>query len=99
MSHSSIWCIDKTLSGATTPSQSEAGSNGNEEVLHIPQSSRDEALLSDGLIPYPGHLFGSGAYPFAEKQSMYSKFPADWAVYNRELLFNQPVYNENFSNI
>ena len=28
-----------TLSGATTPGQSGPGSDGNKEVLHIPQSS------------------------------------------------------------
>ena len=37
---SSICPIDRTLSGATTPGQSELGSDGNKEVLHIPQSSR-----------------------------------------------------------
>ena len=36
---SSIWPIDKTLSGATTPGQSRPGSDGNEGVLWIPQSS------------------------------------------------------------
>ena len=39
MQFSSIWLIDKTLSGATTPSKSETGSDGNEGVLCIPQSS------------------------------------------------------------
>ena len=32
----SIWLIDKTLSGATTPGHSEPGSDGNEEVFCIP---------------------------------------------------------------
>ena len=39
MSNSSIWPIDRTISGAITPSQSGPGSNGNEGVLCIPQSS------------------------------------------------------------
>ena len=39
MSFSSILCIDRTLSGATTLSQSGPGSNSSEGVLHIPQSS------------------------------------------------------------
>ena len=38
MSNSSIWPIDKTLWGATTPGQGEPGSNDNERVLHIPQT-------------------------------------------------------------
>ena len=33
---SSIWPIDSTLSGATTPDQSGPGSNINEGVLHFP---------------------------------------------------------------
>ena len=31
---SSIWSIDKTLSGAITPGQRGPGSNGNEGLLH-----------------------------------------------------------------
>ena len=36
---SSIWPIDRTLSGAATPGQSGPGSDVNKGVLHIPQSS------------------------------------------------------------
>ena len=47
------------LSGATTPGQSEPGSNGIEEVLCIHQSSSiTEALPSDCLVSYPGHSLG-----------------------------------------
>ena len=55
MLSSSIWPIDKTLSGATTPGQSRPGSSGNEVVLHIPQISYGGASPSDGLMSYPGH--------------------------------------------
>ena len=34
-----IWPIDRTLFGATTPSQSRPGSDGSEGLLHIPESS------------------------------------------------------------
>ena len=51
----SIWPIDRILSGATTLGQSEPGSYGNEEVLHILQSLRTRILISDGLVSYPGH--------------------------------------------
>ena len=51
-----IWPIDRTLSGATTLGQIRQGSNGNERVLDIPQNSKAEALPSDCLIWYPGHL-------------------------------------------
>ena len=43
MSYCSIWTTDRTLSGATTPDQSGPGSNGNEGILHISQSSKTEA--------------------------------------------------------
>ena len=34
-----IWRIDRTLSGITTPGKSGPGSDGNEGVLHVPQTS------------------------------------------------------------
>ena len=36
MSNSFVWPIDKTLLGATTPDQTERGSDGNEGVFYIP---------------------------------------------------------------
>ena len=39
MSNSSIWFIDRTQTDAKTSSQSRPGSDGNEGVLSIPQSS------------------------------------------------------------
>ena len=39
MSNRSIWLKNRILSSATTSVQSGLGSDGNEEVLHIPQSS------------------------------------------------------------
>ena len=57
MSNSSIWPIDRILSGATTLGQSGPGSDGNEGVLYIPQiSSITGALPSDCLVLYPGQL-------------------------------------------
>ena len=53
MSNSSIWAIDMTLSGATTPEQSGPGRNGNEGVLWIPQRL------------FSGHSLGEGSYPSA----------------------------------
>ena len=44
-----------TLTSTTTPSQSGPGSNGNKEVLNIPQSSRTETSPSVGLVSYTGH--------------------------------------------
>ena len=47
------------------------GSNGNREVLHIPQSSKAGASQSDGLMSYPGHLLRL-SYPFAEMLLVHS---------------------------
>ena len=83
MLKSSIWPIDKTLSGASTPGQSAHGNDGNEGVLHIPQSSSiTEASPFGCLVSYPGHLLGQ-SYPSAEMQSLYSAAPADWATQNK----------------
>ena len=50
---SSIQPIDRTLSGATTPSQIVPGSDGNKEVLRIPQSSSiTRASPSDRRCPW-----------------------------------------------
>ena len=73
-----------TLTGTTNPGQSGHGSNGNEGVLHILQSSRASASTSDCLVPYPGYSFVGGApYTFAEIQLAYSKTPyiCHWALW------------------
>ena len=57
---SSIWPIDTTLSGVTTPSQSGPVSDGHKGVLHIPQSSNiTGASPSDCLVSYTGHSLGN----------------------------------------
>ena len=49
------------LSDATTPGQSGLGSNGNEGVLRIPQSSSIAGTSpSDCLVSYPGHSLEGG---------------------------------------
>ena len=65
MSNSSVWPIDRTLSGATTPGQSGPGSNGNEEILRILQNCVTETSPSDCLVPYPGHSLVE-SYPTTE---------------------------------
>ena len=55
MSNSSIWPIDRTLSGVNIPDQNKPGSNGNEGILQIYQSSNITwASPSDGLVTYIG---------------------------------------------
>ena len=49
------------LSSASTSGQSGPGSNGNEEVLRIPQSSSITGTSpSDCLVSYPRHSLGEG---------------------------------------
>ena len=64
MQFSSIWPIDRTLSGAIIPGQSGPGSNGNEGVLHIIQSSSlSGASPSDCLVSYTGYALVRGLTP------------------------------------
>ena len=57
----SIWPIDRALSGATIPIPSEPGSDGNKGVLRIPESSSITGTSpSDCLVSYPGHLLWGG---------------------------------------
>ena len=56
---SSIWPIDRTLSGATTPGQSGPGSDGNEGVLHIPVYSTAPAdWVTDFFVLWHINLCG-----------------------------------------
>ena len=60
--------------------QSEAGSNGNERALRIPQSSGITGTSpSDCIVSYTGHSMEE-SYPFAENHSVYSTAPADWRL-------------------
>ena len=52
--NSSIWHIDGTLIGTFNPGPNGAGSNSNNSVLCISESSWTGASLSDGLVSYPG---------------------------------------------
>ena len=52
------------LSGATTPGQSGPGSDGNEGVLRIPQSSSIAGTSpSDCLVSYQDTRWGGGLTP------------------------------------
>ena len=58
----------------------EPGSNGNEEVLRIPQSSSITwTSPSDYLVSYLGNSLGGGSHPSAEVQLVYSTAPVDFA--------------------
>ena len=55
MSNSSIWPINKTLSGATTPGLSGPGSDVNEGVLCIPESSNFTGASPSDCVVYYHH--------------------------------------------
>ena len=58
--------IQLSIIDATTPGQSESGSDGNEKVFHITQSSSiTEASLSGCFVSYTGNSLGE-SYPSAE---------------------------------
>ena len=78
MSKSSIWPTDTALSGPLTLGQSGSGSNGNEEVLHIPQISEAGVSLSDVSMSKLDLSLKVGS-PLKEMQSVYSKAHAEWA--------------------
>ena len=62
-----------TLSCATSPGNSGPGSDGNEGVLRIPQSSSITGTWpTDCLMSYPEYLLVETSYPSAEKQLVYS---------------------------
>ena len=61
----SIYSLDRTQSGVTTPGQSEPG--------------RDGTAPSYCLVSYQATCLEGGSYPSAEKQSVYYTALADWA--------------------
>ena len=72
------------LSGAIIAGQSGLGSDGNEGVHCIPQSSSITGNSpSDCLVSYQGRLLECG-YPSAEVKAEYSTVPDDWT--NGEML-------------
>ena len=80
------------LSSATTSGKSVPGSDGNEEVLHIPQSSSITGALQSGcLMSYPRHSWVGvcWSYSSAGVQSEYSTALADWArlILEKKLIF------------
>ena len=59
-----IWPIDRILSRATTPGHSGPRNEGDEEALHILQSSSITGIsTSDCLVSYKEHWMGGGVLP------------------------------------
>ena len=80
MHFSLIWTIDRSLSGVTIPGLSGPGSDSNEVLFYIPQSSSIiGASPSDCLPSYIGHSL-MGSYPSENMKSVYSTALTDWAM-------------------
>ena len=63
----SIWLIDRSLSGTTTPGHSRPESDGNNGALLIPKSScLTGTSSSDCLVSYPGNLL-AGVLPICRE--------------------------------
>ena len=82
MQFSSIWPIDRNLSGATTLGQSGRRCDGNEGVYRIPPSITGTSS-SYFLVSYPGHSLAEGAESLnpLQRSSRYILQPLpDWAT-------------------
>ena len=80
MSNFSIWSTNRALSSATTPDQSGPVSDGNKEVLRVPQGFTITGVSpSDWLMSCPGHSLEE-SYPSPEMKSVYSAALAEWAT-------------------
>ena len=97
---SSISPIDRTLSAANRAGQSGTGSDGNEGVLRIPQSSSNTGSSpSDCLVSYQRHSLEE-SYHSPEIQSVYYASLADWASYwkeNRSRIVISWKFNNNLT--
>ena len=81
MQFRSFWPINRALSGATTPGQSEPGSDGNEgDTTHSPKFKNYWSLTMRSLLFF---------YPSAEMQPVYFTAPADWEGNERVLSIPQ----------
>ena len=91
---SSIWPIDRTLSGATTPGHSGPGNDGKwRGTLHSPKlqhywnlTIRLFNVISRTLVGQTGR---EGSYPSAENQSVYSTAPTNWTTLKLVFLYKQ----------
>ena len=79
MSISSIWLIDRTLSGATTPSQRTRKQWKWKDPLHFPKFQHYWSLTIR-LLRVISRILVGGVLPSTEIQSVYSTAPADWAT-------------------
>ena len=93
MSNSSILPIDRTLIGTITMGQIGPGSDSNEGILQITQSSSiTGASPSDCYVLNPGHSLGK-SYHTAEMQSVYSTAPTDsLRSYQGHSIINKNVF-------
>ena len=75
---SSVWPIERKISGVTTSGHMGPGSNDNEAVFGDLGNTfhKSSTKPTYGLISYPRHLLGGRPTPSEEMQSVYSTAPA-----------------------
>ena len=81
------------LLGATTPGQSQPGSDGNKGVLHICQSFTIRLFSVISRTPL------GESYPSAEKQSVYSTAPAGWVNHFCGVLYYTGFYRTKYPSV
>ena len=87
MPNSSIWPIDRTLSGTPTPGQSGPRNDGNEGVLRISQRSCiTGSSPSDCLVSCPGHSLQRGNLTPRQRCSLCILQPQPTGLNNLKLL-------------
>ena len=84
--NSSIWHIDGTLTGTTILGHREHGSNGNEGVLYILQSSKTRTSPLDSLVLYSKHSLEVGLTSLQPQSTgwFYIRFSTKTKLLNRD---------------
>ena len=79
----SIWPIDRTLSGATTPTWVDLGAMAMKGYSTFPKAKTlpEPRHLT---VSYCRHLFGGMSYSSVEMKPVCSMAPADWAMSLKE---------------
>ena len=91
MSNCAIWPIDRTLSGAITPGQSEPWSDGNEGVLlytmHIHLQTTQYKTQADSVVQIQTHLLTSGFGSLTRGERQFLK-----VFHNHTMLTTPPTF-------
>ena len=85
--NSSFLTLDETITSITIQDPSGTWDNGNERVLHIPQTSRTEASPSHCLLSNQGHPLELVGYPSVEVYSTVSAWSVLRFIIHSKIIF------------